>query len=181
MVTWRRGSCLWLFTLADMSVIPPFLEHGITVFSSSNVCAVLLALYSKIWWRGRGTGVGPLFLSTLNCCRKAPLANYIKEVVRLRKELSATIYSGEFLDNLEASISGSGETGYCVFRDPRSNKRAAVIVNYERTTRDVTVTKFEGNNSGAVTVYQLFTPTRHARLPISLRLDGERLAVVVEE
>jgi hypothetical protein len=110
-----------------------------------------------------------------------PLANYIKEVVRLRKELSATIYSGEFLDNLEASISGSGKTGYCVFRNPRSNKRASVIVNYERKAQDVTVTKFEGNSSGSVTVYQPFTPTRHARLPISLRLDGERLAVIVEE
>ena len=110
-----------------------------------------------------------------------PLANYIKEVVRLRKELSATIYSGEFLDNLEASISGSGETGYCVFRNPHTNKRASVIVNYERKEQDVTVTGFEGNSSGSVTVYQPFTPARHAKLPISLRLDGERLAVVVEE
>ena len=109
------------------------------------------------------------------------LASYIKEVVRLRTELRQTIYSGEFLDTVEADVSGAADTGYGVFRNTQTRKRACVLVNYARDGRDVSLAKFAGNSSGAVTIYRPLTQEQHSKLPVSVHLDGERFAVVVEQ
>ncbi len=110
-----------------------------------------------------------------------PLADYIKEVIRLRKELRDTIYSGEFVDTLEAAVTGSGETGYGVFRNPRTGKRACVLVNYDREAREVSLQRFEGRSGTSVRIYQPFSKPRQASLPVPIRLPGERFAVVMEE
>jgi hypothetical protein len=110
-----------------------------------------------------------------------PLANYIKEVVRLRGSLKETIYSGEFLDTLEARVKTDAGAGYGVFRNVRSGKRACVLVNYDRQPRDLSLVGFDGNTGGAVHVYQPFGDPKNLKLPVSVRVPGERFAVVVEE
>jgi len=110
-----------------------------------------------------------------------PLAEYIKEVVRLRKDLSDTIYSGEFLDTLEATVTANGQTGFGVFRNPRTGKRACVVVNYDREPREVSVRQFQGNIGGPVRIYEPFGHPRQASLPASIRIAGERFAVITEE
>jgi len=110
-----------------------------------------------------------------------PLANYIKDVIRLRKDLRETIYSGEFLDTLEAKVTGAADTGYGVFRNPATRKRACVVVNYSREPREVSVSGFEGRDRSAVRIYEPAGEPRQATLPTDVRLSGERFAVVAEE
>jgi hypothetical protein len=110
-----------------------------------------------------------------------PLAEYIKEVVRLRKELQETIYGGEFLDTLETKVTPSDQTGYGVFRNLHTRKRACVVVNYDREAREVSLREFQGNSGGRVRIYQPFSNSREASLPATLSIGGERFAVVMEE
>jgi hypothetical protein len=110
-----------------------------------------------------------------------PLAEYVKEVIGLRKRLHETIYSGEFQDTQGASVTGPEETGYGVFRNPRTGKRACVLVNYDRQARDMSLVRFEGGNGGPVRIYQPFAEPRRATLPAAVHLNGERFAVVAEE
>ena len=109
-----------------------------------------------------------------------PLANYIKEAIRLRQSLKDTIYSGEFLDTLEASVESAGHTGYGVFRNTSTGKRACVLVNYDRDPREVSLKSFDGDTSGAVEVHQPFASPSSRKLPVTLRIPGERFAVVIE-
>jgi hypothetical protein len=109
-----------------------------------------------------------------------PLANYIKEAIRLRQSLKDTIYSGEFLDTLEASVESAGHMGYGVFRNTSTGKRACVLVNYDRDPREVSLKSFEGDRSGAVEVNQPFASPSRRKLPVALRIPGERFAVVIE-
>jgi hypothetical protein len=108
------------------------------------------------------------------------LSNYIREVIRLRESLKDTIYAGEFLDTLEASVKSAGHAGYGVFRNS-SGKRACVLVNYDREPREVTVTGFDGNGRGRVKVYQPFADVGEEKLPATVKLAGERFAVVMEQ
>ena len=126
--------------------------------------------------------VGPgNYTETMDYKPFQPLAEYVKEVVRLRKELRETIYSGEFLDTLEAAVKGPDDTGYGVFRNMRTGKRACVIVNYDREPREVSFRQFEGKSGGRVRIYQPFSNQREASLPAPIRIGGERFAVVIEE
>jgi hypothetical protein len=109
------------------------------------------------------------------------LAEYIKEVLRLRKELQPMIYSGEFLDTLEVELSGSEETGYGVFRNRQSGKHACVLVNYDRKSHTMALSRFENSRGGSVRIYAPFMSVRAAKLPVTVQLPAERFAVVVEE
>jgi hypothetical protein len=108
------------------------------------------------------------------------LASYIKEAVGLRKELGGTIYSAGFEDTLGATVNTVRETGYGVFRNPHTGKRACVLVNYDRAPREVSVVRFEEGGS-KVRIYQPFAASRQTKLPATVRLAGERFAIVVEE
>lgn len=125
--------------------------------------------------------VGPgNYVETMDFPPFRPLANYIKEAIRLRQGLKDTIYSGEFLDTLEASVTSAGTVGYGVFRNTSTGKRACVLVNYDREPHEASV-RFDGNTSGAVEVYQPFADASHRQLPVTVRVPGERFAVVREE
>jgi hypothetical protein len=110
-----------------------------------------------------------------------PLSRYIKEVIRIRRELMATIYRGEFLDTLGARIDGEADTGYCVFRHPQTGKRACVVVNYALAARKSSLAGFDGNPAGNIRIYAPFAATEDGKLPLTLDLPAERFAVVVEE
>ena len=56
-----------------------------------------------------------------------------------------------------------------------------MLVNYDREPRPVTVAGFDGNGSGGVKVYQPFAEAREGKLPATVKLAGERFAVVIEQ
>ena len=110
-----------------------------------------------------------------------PLSRYIKEILRIRGIHKETIYQGEFLDTLEVDVKESDGVGYSVFRNTKTGKRACVIVNYEDVPRKASLISFQGNEAGAVSAYQPFEEVKSTKLPLSLELPAEGLAVVVEE
>jgi hypothetical protein len=110
-----------------------------------------------------------------------PLSAYIKEILSLLENVKGAIYEGEFLDNLEARYEGPEDTRYSVFRNPKTGKRACVVVNMGEKSCEASVTGFEGNERGAVRLYQPFEKTRSAKLPARVTIPPERLAIVAEE
>ena len=111
-----------------------------------------------------------------------PLCTYIREVQRIRKSLKDTIWLGEYLDTLEAVVDGpAADTRYCVYRNPQSGKRAAVLVNFAAAPREVTIRSFSGNPGGPVRLYQPFKEQASGRLPLTIRIPAERFVIVVEE
>ena len=110
-----------------------------------------------------------------------PLSRYIKEILRIRGILKETIYQGEFLDTLEADVKKDDGVGYSVFRNTRTGKHACVIVNYEDVPRKASLISFQGNEAGAVSAYQPSEEVKSTKLPLSLELPAEGLAVIMEE
>ena len=110
-----------------------------------------------------------------------PLSNYIKEIQRLRGDLKDTIYMGEYLDNLEADVEVPEDMRYGVHRNTESGKRAVVAINFDTEPHDLSVMSFEGNTGGSVYIYEPFKERVEGRLPLSLVVPGERLAIVVEK
>ena len=110
-----------------------------------------------------------------------PLSSYIKEVQRIREELKETIYMGEYLDNLEADVEVSEDMRYGVHRNTESGQRAVVAINFDTEPHDLSVMSFEGNTGGSVYIYEPFKERVEGRLPLSLVVPGERLAIVVEK
>jgi Domain of unknown function (DUF6259) len=109
------------------------------------------------------------------------LSAYIKEMLRILEGLKDTILYGDFIDDLQVRFEGPEGTRYSVFRNPRTGKRACVVVNLGDGTREAVVRGFDGNDSGAVRLYQPFENTRAAKLPARVTIPSERLLIVAEE
>lgn len=110
-----------------------------------------------------------------------PLARYIREVLRIRKELEETIYWGEFLDTFEARFEGAEHTRYSVFRNASTGKRAAVLVNLGESARKASLLAFMGNQRGRVRIHAPFTETKTGDLPVVVTIPAERFVIVAEE
>ena len=103
--------------------------------------------------------VGPIRYSTSMADEQMQdISRYIAEVLRIREELKDTIFLGEFLDVLEVSVSAHPNLKYNTHRNPRTGKRACVLVNQGLHPLETSVT-FEGD-AGA------------KRLNVRMSLDG---------
>ena len=110
-----------------------------------------------------------------------PLSDYIAEIQRMREELRETIYMGEYLDDLQAEVRVSNDMRYAVHRNTGSGKRAVVAVNFNAEPQNLTVSSFDGNEGGQVYIYEPFKDRVEGKLPLSVPVPGERLAIVVEK
>ncbi|HEV8634931.1 MAG TPA: DUF6259 domain-containing protein [Chloroflexota bacterium] len=107
-----------------------------------------------------------------------PIATYVAELLRIRRELEDTIFLGEFLDVLEVTVAPHPHLKFNTHRNPRTGQRACVLVNQAETPVETTLS-FEGV-SGPLLVYEPFAEVRRATSPAALSVPGERLAIVVE-
>jgi hypothetical protein len=125
--------------------------------------------------------VGPVrYSASMQDAQSRPISMYIAEVLRIRNELKETLFLGEFLDNLEVSVSEQEHLKYNSHRNPKTGKRAVVLVNQSEAPLETTV-HFAGNPHGPVRIYQPFAPVQQQALAVSVSVPGERLVVVVEE
>jgi len=108
------------------------------------------------------------------------LSKYIAEVLSIREELKETIYLGDFLDTLEAFVKSSENVKYNTHRNPKTGKRACVLVNQSKEIAEASV-EFLGNADGRICIYKPFDKVRTEQLPVKILIPGEYLAVVVEE
>ena len=109
-----------------------------------------------------------------------PLSSYIKEIQRIREELKETIYMGEYLDHLEADVEVTQDMRYGVHRNTESGQRAVVVVNFDAEPHELSLKSFHGNTAGSVYVYAPFKQRAEEKLPVTVSIPGERLAIVIE-
>src|ERR1019366_8421180 len=123
---------------------------------------------------GHAVMVAPLnFSRTLDWPPFKGLANYIKEVKRIRDTLQDTVFFGESLDQSQVKIEGGPPDGvaYSVFRN-RANGRLE--------ERKLSFPAFEGALGGKARIH---APNRKARvmtLPAELTIPAERIVFVEE-
>lgn len=110
-----------------------------------------------------------------------PVSTYIKEIVRIQEELKDTILLGEFLDNLQVRVEEQGGVRFGSHRNPKTGKRACVLVNFGETPLETSVLAFDGNEKGDVRIYQPFEECKNAKLPVKVTVPPDRLVIVVEE
>ncbi|MFH1008576.1 MAG: DUF6259 domain-containing protein [Candidatus Latescibacterota bacterium] len=109
-----------------------------------------------------------------------PLSTYIREILRMREELKDTIFMGEFLDTLETHVQGHERIRFSTHRNPRTGKRACVLVNFGETPHRASVS-FAGNLAGTARIHRPFEKVRSRKFPVTLTIPAERLAIVLEE
>lgn len=108
-----------------------------------------------------------------------PLARYVAELIRIRKEYAALLFYGRFNDTMGATVTGGDEIRYSVF-DPLGSKetgRACVVVNFGDTPQSVRI-NLQGRGSGAVLATP-FHSDRKVTLPLSVSIPAHQLVVVV--
>lgn len=110
-----------------------------------------------------------------------PLARYVSELIRIRKEYADLLFLGRFNDTMGATVHGGPNVRYSVFKplQPGKSAEACVVVNFDKTPQTVVVS-LDGF-SGKVEVATPFHADRPATLPIRLTIPPHRLAVVVKQ
>ena len=109
-----------------------------------------------------------------------PLARYVSELIRIRKQYEDLLFYGRFSDTLGASVQGDADIRYSVFRSVKTNDAslACVVVNFGDASESAEV-KFQGV-SGGVVIATPFNPERSAHLPVLLSIPPHQLAVIVK-
>lgn len=110
-----------------------------------------------------------------------PLARYISELIRIRKEYAGLLFYGRFNDTMGATVIGGDEIRYSVFDPlgPKGTGRACVVVNFGDTPQSVQIS-LEGKGSNAVLATP-FHPDRKVSLPLQIFIQAHELAVVVRQ
>jgi hypothetical protein len=107
------------------------------------------------------------------------ISAYIAEVLRIRDELKDTIFLGEFLDVLEVSVSAHPSLKYNTHRNPRTGKRACVLVNQAMQPVETCVA-FEGGQQ-QLRIYRPFEPVACGASPLIVTVPAERLVILAED
>jgi hypothetical protein len=108
-----------------------------------------------------------------------PLAEYVKELIRMRARYKQVLFHGRFRDTIGATVKAGSHVRYSVFEGLAQPGKACVVVNYgnEEATAEV---HWPGQDGLAVEVLQPFRKDAAARLPVTLRLPPRSCAVVAQ-
>jgi len=109
-----------------------------------------------------------------------PLARYVSELIRIRKEYADLLFLGRFNDTMGAMVHAGPNVRYSVFKQLQAGKsgEACVVVNFDPTPQSVEVS-LDGL-SGSVKVARPFQADETATLPVRLTIPPHQLAVVVK-
>lgn len=109
-----------------------------------------------------------------------PLARYVSELIRIRKQYANLLFFGRFNDTMGATVRGGNGVRHSVFKpfEPQGSGRACVVVNFGDSPEDVEVAM--DDMSGEVTIASPFHPDRKALLPARLTIPPSQLAVVIK-
>lgn len=109
-----------------------------------------------------------------------PLADYVKELIRIRTKHRKILFHGRFADTVGAHVSHHSNVRYSVFRSSQDHAadRACVLVNYGAQPVSTSVSWDAG--SKRVEICQPYRPDRVTTLPATVLLPPHECAVVVE-
>lgn len=110
-----------------------------------------------------------------------PIASYVRELIRIRKQYADLLFYGRFNDTLGAAVKGGKDIRYSVFKTfrPDDKSRACVVVNFGDTPEQADVS-FD-NESGEVSIAAPFQADQTATLPVHLTVPPQRVVVVVKK
>ena len=109
-----------------------------------------------------------------------PLARYVSELIRIRKQYEDLLFYGRFNDTLGANVQGDADIRYSVFRSTEAEdpSMACVVVNFGDAPESAEV-DFPGV-SGDIVIATPFNSERGAHLPVRLSILPHQLAVIVK-
>jgi hypothetical protein len=109
-----------------------------------------------------------------------PLARYVSELIRIRKQYADLLFLGRFNDTMGASVTGDPDIRYSVFDplQPGSRGRACVIVNFGSAPESAEV-HLDGLE-GEVTIATPFQAGRTATLPVKMTIPPNTVEVIVK-
>lgn len=109
-----------------------------------------------------------------------PLARYVSELIRIRKQYADLLFLGRFNDTMGATVTGDADIRYSVFdpRQPGSHGRACVVVNFGSAPESAEV-HLDGLD-GEVTIATPFQPNQKAMLPLKLTIPPNTVEVIVK-
>jgi len=109
-----------------------------------------------------------------------PLARYVAELIRIRKEYADLLFLGRFNDTLGATVAGDPDIRYSVFEPLRADGpgRACVVVNFGDKPESAEVRL--DSLAGEITVATPFQPDRKAVLPLNLTVPAHTVEVLVK-
>ncbi len=109
-----------------------------------------------------------------------PLARYVSELIRIRKQYQDLLFYGRFNDTLGASVTSGPDVRYSVFNslDTAKKDRASVLVNFADKP-ETAILNFPGRDGQIVQVSTPFELDRKATLPLHLTIPPRRCIVVV--
>lgn len=110
-----------------------------------------------------------------------PLAQYVSELIRIRKEYADLLFLGRFNDTMGATVHGGANVRYSVFKPLQAGKKgeACVVVNFDTTPQSVDV-RLDGF-SGQAVVARPFQPDQTVTLPVRLTIPPHELAIVIKK
>ena len=109
------------------------------------------------------------------------LAEYVRELARIRRALIETVFLGELEDGATARVEGNAADGsvlHSVFRHRRNGRRVVVLQNNGDAQAARTVAAIGGATRGRVRIHRPFARTVDAELPARVDIGPERLAFV---
>lgn len=109
-----------------------------------------------------------------------PLARYVSELIRIRKQYGDLLFFGRFNDTIGATVTGDPDIRYSVFDplQPGSHGRACVVVNFGTAPESAEV-HLDGLD-GEVTIATPFEADRKATLPVRMTIPPNTVEVIVK-
>ena len=109
-----------------------------------------------------------------------PLARYVSELIRIRKQYEDLLFYGRFNDTLGATVQADADIRYSVFKSVKANdpSLACVVINFGDAPESAEV-NFPGA-SGGIVIATPFNPERVAHLPVRVSIPPRQLAVIVK-
>ena len=129
-----------------------------------------------------------VMIAPMNFCRGMEwppfqgLADYIKEVKRIRDGLQDTVFMGEPLGATRVTLRDMPGDGvqYGAFRNRATGRRVCILTNSRNEPRTFTFAGFEGAGGATARVHIPFAQAREVRLPAAITIPPERLVFIEE-
>jgi hypothetical protein len=189
-----------LLSYSDLNWWGPADDTMKEVFPQRALCAGIEQPYdynkvNHAVLRGGHLLVGPAnYIKGMDYLPMKKLCEYIREITRIRRELFAFLSAGVLGDASEGlfrrrhslvrmggPFANNPHARWTVFRESSSGRRAVVLANLGSTSLEARGLKFADTPTGHCRVYQPFKGTNASRLPVTIAIPSERLAVLVEE
>ena len=105
------------------------------------------------------------------------LAAYVKEALRLRRDLWETLWHSRVVEPTGVEVTGDGDVFLGLHRSRTTGQSALVLNHFEREARTAVV-DLPGEGTRAVTVRRPFERPVEGRLPLEVRLEPDAVAVL---